>query len=60
MKKLTKELLPKKMGDIVEENVAKLLDEGYFKSYPTETTKRAIEKILKNHRLNMHLILQLI
>ena len=40
-------MLHKKLGDVVEENIAKLLDEGYFKSYPTETVKNLLDKKLK-------------
>ena len=37
----------KKMGNIVEENMIRLLDEGYFKSFPTSVVKRNIEKELQ-------------
>lgn len=53
---LTKENLPKKLGEIVEENIAKLLDEGYFKSYPVEPTKRAIEKALQKSSIDYKLV----
>ena len=37
----------RKMGDIVEENMVRLLDEGYFESFPTSTVKRNIEATLQ-------------
>ena len=45
--KISKESLSKKMGDVVEENIAKLLDKGYFKSYSTEVVKRTLDKKLR-------------
>lgn len=45
--KISKKLLSKKMGDVVEENITKLLNEGYFKSYPTEIVKRTLDKKLR-------------
>ena len=52
MKEIPKELYVKKMGDEVENDIVKLLDEGYFKSYPTETTKRALVKKLKQNHVD--------
>lgn len=40
--------VPKKMGQLVEENIGRLLDEGYFKSYPTDVFQRTLEKFLKS------------
>ena len=45
---MIKETRPRKMGEIVEEHMRQLLDEGYFKSFPDETTRKSLEKVLKN------------
>lgn len=40
---------PKKMGDILDETFSRQIEEGYYKSYPTEVVKRNLKNFLEKN-----------